>query len=561
MTMDPLIGRVLLERYEILRRIGSGGMGAVYMGRQPAVGREIALKVLRADLVNNEHVRQRFRREAEIIGRLNHPNTIQLIDYGETSDGLAVMVMELLVGQALNERLKTKGPLTVPEVIALGKQIAGSLSEAHLIGLVHRDLKPANVFLTEVGNQVHGKVLDFGIARLLDEEATRLTSTGQVFGTPRYMSPEQAMSTADVDARSDLYSLGLILYECLVGQPPFVAQTSIQYLSAHTTQAPPKLRERLPSAPAPLEELIDACLAKEPEDRPQSADEVAEVLAAIQRSLDANTASQPIVVPRGRSSQALSAPTQPVSGGQTVEDTAISGARTARPEETGYEAAAPSRNWLPILIGGLLGVILVSAVTFGMFSREKPAPTEDAGSGIAVAHLAADAGRQPLVALDTGVPASPIVEDAGPPEDASEPDAGVQALDAEPSPPDSGRRRRRPRKRKDAGTSSGNGQLGQGAIVGPRGMIIDVDDDETDVVTLAKTCKRSVFSGLSKLTVKACPKGCAIVIDSQCAGRTPAVDRPISPGARTVSVVCSGRVKRTGRVRFLADETAVFRCR
>ncbi|CAN0600223.1 unnamed protein product, partial [Laminaria digitata] len=162
-TVDPLIGRVRLERYEILRRIGSGGMGAVYMGRQPAVGREIALKVLRADLVNNEHVRQRFRREAEIIGRLNHPNTIQLIDYGETSDGLAVMVMELLVGQALNERLKTKGPLTVPEVIALGKQIAGSLSEAHLIGLVHRDLKPANVFLTEVGNQVHGKVLDFGI--------------------------------------------------------------------------------------------------------------------------------------------------------------------------------------------------------------------------------------------------------------------------------------------------------------------------------------------------------------------------------------------------------------
>ena len=154
-TLDPLIGRVVLDRYEILRRIGSGGMGAVYVGKQMAVQREIALKVLRSDLVSNEHVRQRFRREAEIIAKLNHPNTIQLIDYGESPEGLAIMAMELLKGQALNERLKTKGPLSVAETIRLGEEVAGSLAEAHLLGLVHRDLKPANIFLTEVASGVH----------------------------------------------------------------------------------------------------------------------------------------------------------------------------------------------------------------------------------------------------------------------------------------------------------------------------------------------------------------------------------------------------------------------
>src|SRR5688500_1152950 len=223
-------------------------MGSVYLGKQTTLQRSVALKVLRTDLVSNEQVRERFRREAEIIGKLRHPNTIQLIDYGETPEGLAVMVMELLVGQPLNERLKEKGPLKLAEALTVGMEIANSLAEAHLLGMVHRDLKPANIFLVEVAGQTHAKVLDFGIARILDEEATRLTSTGQVFGTPRYMSPEQAMSTGEVDSRSDLYSLGLIVYECIVGVPPFVAQTSIQYLSAHSTMTPPKLRDHYADA-------------------------------------------------------------------------------------------------------------------------------------------------------------------------------------------------------------------------------------------------------------------------------------------------------------------------
>src|SRR5262249_31683151 len=146
----PLIGRIVLERYEILRRLGSGGMGAVYAGRQKTVSREVALKILRPELIANENVRERFRREAEIIGKLRHPNTIQLIDYGESDDGLAIMVCELLIGQSLSDRLKQLGPLPMLDALQVGYEIAGSLAEAHGLGLVHRDLKPANIFLVEV---------------------------------------------------------------------------------------------------------------------------------------------------------------------------------------------------------------------------------------------------------------------------------------------------------------------------------------------------------------------------------------------------------------------------
>ncbi|MBK8013173.1 MAG: serine/threonine protein kinase [Deltaproteobacteria bacterium] len=295
--MDPLIGRVLLDRYEVLERIGSGGMGAVFVARQAAVGRKVALKVLRTDLMTNEQVRERFRREAEIIARLRHPNTVQLYDFGETADGLSVMVMELLVGQALNECLRERGTLGIEETLRVGEQVASSLHEAHQLGLVHRDLKPANIFLVDVAGQIYAKVLDFGIARIMDEEATRLTSTGQVFGTPRYMSPEQALSTGDVDARSDIYSLGLILYECLVGQPPFVAQTSVQYLSAHTSAPPPKLRERKPEAPRVLEDLIDACLEKAPEARPPDCDAVAKTLSAVRRAFEHGDRDPQIALP------------------------------------------------------------------------------------------------------------------------------------------------------------------------------------------------------------------------------------------------------------------------
>ena len=283
---DQLIGRILEGRYRVKRKLDAGGMGTVYVAEQLGLGREVALKILHNDLMNSEQVRKRFRREATIVSRLNHPNTIRLFEYFEIENGPAVMAMELLHGESLSDRLRSGRTLDVRQTLVLGEEIASSLDEAHLNGLVHRDLKPGNIFLVDLNGQPHAKVLDFGIARIVEEEATRLTADGQIFGTPRYMSPEQAYSTADVDSRADIYSLGLILFECVVGKPPFVAETSLQYLTAHSTMTPPKLRDVYPEAPESLEILIDDCLAKDSSLRPQSAEILKTRLQQIRMALE-----------------------------------------------------------------------------------------------------------------------------------------------------------------------------------------------------------------------------------------------------------------------------------
>ena len=578
-TLDPLIGRVVLGRYEILQRIGIGGMGAVYVGRQRPVDRKVALKVLRADLMSNEHVKQRFRREAEIIGSLRHPNTIQLIDYGESDDGMSVMVMELLVGQALNERLKTGGPLGVLEAMRVGEEVAASLAEAHLVGLVHRDLKPANIFLAEVGRQSHAKVLDFGIARLMDEEATRLTSTGQVFGTPRYMSPEQATSTADVDARSDLYSLGLIIYECVVGQPPFVAQTSIQYLSAHTTQPPPKLRQAQPEAPEALEALIDACLAKDPLARPQSAEAVAEALSSIRRTLEAGgTPALPMFGagtsrPRTHTAE-IPDPTArvgpPRSGGERPTEVAAKVPQvTPRPGGGGGRLRSAGG---PFGGGGALG-------RGGAGRGRRPPPPVPVVEGLAVVTppdpvkpLDPTAPGDPKAPVDPKEPVDPTAP--GDPQEPgktlpldADPDAGV-AQDPEPPPeepvepekpvkPVRPSKNKPPTKQKPAdGTPPGTG-----VVTGPAGMVIHMEDETDDTVARAASCKTSVYAGLGKLTTVGCPKDCAIIVDAACAGRTPAEDRALPPGRRNISVVCEKATVRTAMIQVSEDGTTRFACR
>lgn len=603
-TLDPLIGQVLLDRYEVLRRIGSGGMGSVYVGRQRAVGRDVALKVLRTDLVNNNHVRERFRREAEIIGKLRHPNTIQLYDYGEGPDGLAVMVTELLVGSPLNDRLKEKGPIPLLGALQIGIEIAGSLAEAHLHGLVHRDLKPANIFLVDVAGQNHAKVLDFGIARILDEEATRLTSTGQVFGTPRYMSPEQALSTGEVDSRSDIYSLGLILFECIVGQPPFVAQTSMQYLSAHSTKPPPKLRSQYPEAPEALEALIDACLAKDPNDRPQTADAVAEALAAIKRSVESGAGMQPIQIqiPRG----VKGATAHP----QTVADASGVGiGMAARPDATlpspargatsGADTGLEDRTLLrpreqakktPVLLLSA-GLFVLAGLAFAGVRIFRPADTVITSPSGGTAEAAIDAGAQG-VALGRNDPADG--GEARVREIALEPDAGAGAeqQDARPSAEvedagehgleaDSGPLREREtgkalagghRQGHNKGTAKGTlkgpkghpvvtTQEGEGAVTGPAQIVLEPGERSASVLELAKACRDSAWSGPARLNVMGCPASCAIIVDEKCAGRTPVAGAvALPPGFREVAVVCGAHVRAKARLKLVADEGSDLRC-
>ncbi len=276
---DPLIGQMVGGRFLVLKKIGAGGMGSVYRARQEGMDRDVAIKVLLADLTQNDTVLRRFTLEALAVSRLRHPNTIQIFDYGQTPDGNPYIAMEMLEGLTLYDLLRKERPLPIRRAMRIMAQVAASLSEAHSKEIVHRDLKPENIFLVQVGdNADFVKVLDFGVAKLRDHKSDQgtLTQAGSIFGTPRYMSPEQC-SAQPVDLRSDLYTLGVILYEMITGQAPFVSDQALSLLLAHVNDPP-----RPPSAatdkqviPAEVEDLVLRLLEKLPENRLSSAGELA----------------------------------------------------------------------------------------------------------------------------------------------------------------------------------------------------------------------------------------------------------------------------------------------
>jgi serine/threonine protein kinase len=271
---QPPIGRVLAGQFRIESLLGQGGMGSVYRGTQLSVNRAVAIKLITATAPDQEELVKRFRREAEATARLSHPNTVRLFDFGVSESHELYMIMELLEGCDLAAHLQNCGSMPLTEALRVARQVLCALSEAHALGIVHRDLKPGNVFLSRVqGGEIFVKVMDFGIAGIEQARDTqRLTRTGAVIGTPAYMSPEQAQGRA-VDTRSDLYSLGVMLFEMLTGRLPFEADTFVSLLLAHVTQPPPRLAEVVADFPqlAAVQGLLDLLLAKTPEARPANA--------------------------------------------------------------------------------------------------------------------------------------------------------------------------------------------------------------------------------------------------------------------------------------------------
>jgi eukaryotic-like serine/threonine-protein kinase len=282
---DPNIGRDLLGgQFQILQKIGSGGMGSVYKATQPAMNRMVAVKILHPKLANRKDLVSRFRREARAMSHLTHPNTVKVLLYGELEDGSLYIVMEYLEGRNLNQVVRKEGPLPLERAIPVLIQVCGALEEAHLQGIVHRDLKPENIFLsTNGGLRDYPKVLDFGLAKVTERElrpgSVMLTQEGMVFGTPEFMSPEQAQGKV-LDARSDIYSLATILYEVLTAKLPFDARTPMEYIQHHVTKQPIPLDERIPGKQFPhgLAAVLAKALEKRPEDRFESASEFANAL-------------------------------------------------------------------------------------------------------------------------------------------------------------------------------------------------------------------------------------------------------------------------------------------
>ncbi|PIE17991.1 MAG: hypothetical protein CSA65_06810 [Proteobacteria bacterium] len=263
--------------YVLSELLGRGGMGAVYRAAHPKIGREVAVKVLDSTLsANPEHIK-RFGDEAAILARMRHPNIVEIYDFGELPSGQVYFVMELLRGCELKPLMRRRGKMSVEEVAPYLQQICGGLQAAHDQGIVHRDVKPANVFVV-MGSSVRVKLLDFGISKDTEEVDGR-TQTGMMMGTPTFMAPEQIKGAEPIRPAADIYALGVILYQMLAGKPPFAAASVFSLLAMHLRDEPPPLAECAPHIPMSIAELIYRCLAKEPGDRPASAQLLWELFA------------------------------------------------------------------------------------------------------------------------------------------------------------------------------------------------------------------------------------------------------------------------------------------
>jgi serine/threonine protein kinase len=272
---NALVGYTLEGKYRLDTLLGTGGMGEVYRATRLHIGDEVAIKILHPQHRVDRQAGERFRREAQIAARLKHPNVVSIYDFGLSVDGLMYLVMELVDGYSLRQIIKRQGPLTIAAAAEVTAQVCSALDEAHRHNIVHRDIKPDNIIFNSTEDGLRIKVLDFGIAKLRDLAVSNLTQAGGVMGTPQYMSPEQCMGE-ELDGRSDVYSMGILLYEVLCGSVPFKSPTPSAVVVQHVTQKPAPLRSVNVSIPAAVEAVVLHALEKKREARPQTAKALAQ---------------------------------------------------------------------------------------------------------------------------------------------------------------------------------------------------------------------------------------------------------------------------------------------
>jgi serine/threonine-protein kinase len=370
-------GRIL-GSYKIAEKIGEGGMGAVYRADHQRLARRAAIKVLRPELSTNAMVVERFFTEARATSLIRHPGIVEVTDCS-VEDGCAYIVMELLAGESLASYLRRNGPLRERGflmAVRIAEEIASAVGAAHAQQIIHRDLKPDNVFLvSQAGGAVQVKILDFGIAKLVADDSVHRTSTGSLLGTPIYMSPEQCRGTGKVDIRTDIYSLGCIIYELVSGRPPFMRDGAGELIAAHIGEMPVPLEQAAPEVPAALAALAARMLAKNPADRPAS---MSEVLFQLQAVHGAGPRTTVLVLPSTPSRPvpevAAATPALPATAVLLPKTAVLTPADPPRPyrttlgesahsEEPPATAPAPSRRWIwavaaavVVVAGGVLGV-------------------------------------------------------------------------------------------------------------------------------------------------------------------------------------------------------------
>jgi serine/threonine-protein kinase len=422
-----LIGQNIDDRFTVKELIGVGGMGAVYRAYQHSMDRDVALKVLRRDLVADEQAIKRFLREAKAASRLTNPHTITVFDFGQSKDGLFYIAMELLKGRSLTQVLeREKGPLPAHVAVSIADQVLDSLVEAHAAGVLHRDLKPDNIFVLEsVGTRQFVKVLDFGIAKLQGEKATSLTAAGKAFGTPTYMSPEQAQAR-DVDGRSDLYSVGVVLFEMLTGRVPFEADSPLALMLLKVQKPAPSVDDLNPSVPVRLQDVVARFLSINASDRPGDAIEakrlLAQALAYAPSSMIPMEARPPVDVPTVAvvtpdSATEAAAPEAATKVVDAIEDSPSGPGRSARTPTPAQALFPEDRRSGRILGIGTAAVAIVALVIVGALLL--PGLWEVPGT---------DAARPPearpdaTVAIPAEVPRDSGPADPGSPMAATQPD-------------------------------------------------------------------------------------------------------------------------------------------
>jgi len=394
-TSQLPLGSVINDgKYRVIALIASGGMGYVYEAEQAPLGRRVALKVVRlpvdsADAERPEYFRKRFFREASILAKMQHPNVVTIHDYGriEGEPERYFMAMEYLDGMTLAQCVDARAPLPADETLRLLRQVARGLREAHRLGAVHRDLKPSNIMLVpdEEGVEVV-KILDFGIGKLLGSpgEEQELTQEGAFLGSPKYVAPEQ-VNERRVDERTDVYSLGVIAYECLTGQLPFQTETNLEMILAHCSAPVPEMSHRAPTVQVPpvIEAFVRKCLEKAPEARPQSMDEVLRSIAECEQAVFGTTSTRG--VPSGSGAGAASVKSDaagkqpPASGNNDPSvDTLVSNPGIPNPVSTATPSVAPAPERQPqsrsrfVVVAGV--AVLVVAGVFAARRLAHPSP-------------------------------------------------------------------------------------------------------------------------------------------------------------------------------------------